>query len=101
MAPFLTLHDRGVTAIFEHTDGDPALAVLGIKAARQGDAQSVGSYSGRHNAEFGAVDDVLRRSQLRRGDRRGLISHDCFPGAVVKTQDAAYGAQLDWSGRQQ
>jgi alpha-galactosidase len=62
------------------------------------DARSVRSYSGRHNSEFVAIDDVLSRSQWRRENRRGLTSHDCFPGAVVTADGAAYGVQLAWSG---
>lgn len=63
------------------------------------DAQSMRSYGGRHNSEFVAIDDVLTRSQWRRENRRGLTSHDCFPGAIVACADGtAYGAQLAWSG---
>ena len=63
------------------------------------DAHNVLSYTGRHNTEFVAVDDVLSRSGWRRENRRGLTSHDCFPGAIVTCADgAAYGAQLAWSG---
>ncbi|HWU04153.1 MAG TPA: alpha-galactosidase [Novosphingobium sp.] len=63
------------------------------------DAASVRSFGGRHNSEFVAIDDTLTRSLWRRENRRGLTSHDCFPGAVVQCADgAAYGAQLAWSG---
>lgn len=63
------------------------------------DADRVRSYGGRHNSEFVAIDDVLTRSQWRRENRRGLTSHDCFPGAIVSCADGtAYGAQLAWSG---
>lgn len=63
------------------------------------DADRVRSYGGRHNSEFVAIDDVLTRSQWRRENRRGLTSHDCFPGAIVTCADGtAYGAQLAWSG---
>ncbi len=63
------------------------------------DAQSVRSYSGRHNNEFMAHDDILTRSIWRRENRRGLTSHDCFPGAVVTCGDGTvYGAQFAWSG---
>ena len=63
------------------------------------DAASVRSYAGRHNAEFVEVNDSLTRSLWRRENRRGLTSHDCFPGAVVTCADGtAYGAQLAWSG---
>jgi len=63
------------------------------------DAQSVLSYTGRHNSEFVPVEDTLSRSGWRRENRRGLTSHDCFPGALVRCADGtAYGAQLAWSG---
>jgi alpha-galactosidase len=62
------------------------------------DATRVRSFSGRHNGEFVAIEDPLTRSQWRRENRRGLTSHDCFPGAVVETGGFAYGAQLAWSG---
>ncbi len=63
------------------------------------DALNVRSFSGRHNNEFIPVDDRLTRSQWRRENRRGLTSHDCFPGAVVTCGDGTtYGAQLAWSG---
>jgi alpha-galactosidase len=63
------------------------------------DSRSVRSYGGRHNGEFVALDDRLTRSQWRRENRRGITSHDCFPGAVVSCDGGvAYGAQLGWSG---
>ena len=63
------------------------------------DGQIVRSYGGRHNSEFVGIDDPLTRSLWRRENRRGLTSHDCFPGAVVSCADGnAYGAQLGWSG---
>lgn len=63
------------------------------------DARRVLSYTGRHNSEFVAVEDRLSRSGWRRENRRGLTSHDCFPGALVQCADGtAYGAQLGWSG---
>ncbi len=63
------------------------------------DALRVRSHAGRHNAEFLPVDDPLTRSLWRRENRRGLTSHDCFPGAVVSCADGtSYGAQLAWSG---
>jgi alpha-galactosidase len=62
-------------------------------------AREVRSFAGRHNGEFVPVTDPLTRSLWRRENRRGLTSHDCFPGAVVMCADgAAYGAQLAWSG---
>ncbi|MBU6269129.1 MAG: alpha-galactosidase [Sphingomonadales bacterium] len=63
------------------------------------DAAAVHSFGGRHNAEFVPVADPLTRSLWRRENRRGLTSHDCFPGAVVTCADGtAFGAQLAWSG---
>lgn len=63
------------------------------------DAQRVRSFAGRHNQEFVPVEDVLTRSMWRRENRRGLTSHDCFPGAVATCADGtAYGVQLGWSG---
>ena len=63
------------------------------------DARRVTSFGGRHNAEFVAIDDELSRSTWRRENRRGLTSHECFPGALVMCgEGTAYGAQLAWSG---
>ncbi len=63
------------------------------------DARSVRGYGGRHNSEFVPIDDPLTRSIWRRENRRGLTSHDCFPGAVVNCGNGtSYGAQLGWSG---
>ena len=63
------------------------------------DASHVRSYAGRHNGEFEPVDDALTRSLWRRENRRGLTSHDCFPGATVSCADGnVYGAQFAWSG---
>jgi len=68
------------------------------------EAASVRSYGGRHLSEFHPQVDALGRSLWRRENRRGLTSHDNFPGAVVATSAAtahsglAYGAQLAWSG---
>ena len=65
---------------------------------------TVRSYGARHVSEFEPQVDALGRSLWRRENRRGLTSHDNFPGAVVHaaTTDAhgglAYGAQLAWSG---
>ncbi|WP_320076675.1 alpha-galactosidase [Novosphingobium ovatum] len=63
------------------------------------DAAQVISHGGRHNAEFVEIRDPLTRSQWRRENRRGLTSHDCYPGATVTCEDgSAYAAQLAWSG---
>ena len=67
-------------------------------------ASHVGYVSGRHNGEFQPCEDRLGRALWRRENRRGITSHDAFPGAIVReagaTQDAGlvYGAQLAWSG---
>lgn len=62
-------------------------------------AQSVHSLAGRHNSEFTPVTDMLTRSQWRRENRRGLTSHDAFPGAQVHCAGGVvYAAQLGWSG---
>jgi alpha-galactosidase len=61
-------------------------------------AKTVRSYTGRHNHEFVAVDDLLTASIWRRENRRGLTSHHAFPGAIISGADASYGAQLAWSG---
>ena len=82
--------------------GDAALDVQWLAAGNlplPQDAETVRSYAGRHNCEFVEVTDSLTRSLWRRENRRGLSSHDCFPGAVVTCADgSAYGAQLAWSG---
>ena len=59
---------------------------------------TIHSYSGRHNNEFVACEDALGRNLWRKENRRGLTSHDAFPGAVVEGNGLAYGAQLAWSG---
>ena len=62
-------------------------------------AEIVRSFGGRHNGEFVPIEDRVSRSLWRRENRRGLTSHDCFPGAVVECAGGvAYGAQLAWSG---
>ena len=66
-------------------------------------ARDVRHFAGRHNGEFAEQTDALGRGQWRRENRRGLTSHDCFPGAVVLGSESAagggaWGAQLAWSG---
>lgn len=67
-------------------------------------AQTVESFSGRHNSEFVPVADKLSRSAWRRENRRGLTSHDCPPLASVLGANAGpnegqvWAAQLAWSG---
>lgn len=83
-------------------EGDAPLHVHWLAAAAlplPEDAAEVHSLAGRHNSEFVPVRDPLTRSIWRRENRRGLTSHDCFPGAVVTCTDgSAYGAQIAWSG---
>ena len=82
--------------------GEAALDVQWLASAAlplPDDATKVRSYSGRHNSEFILCEEVLGRAIWRKENRRGLTSHDAFPGAVVTTpRGAAYGAQLAWSG---
>jgi alpha-galactosidase len=59
------------------------------------EAHHVRSYSGRHSIEFVPVEDPLTRSQWRRENRRGLTSHDCFPGGIVEADKCSYGAMAD------
>lgn len=60
--------------------------------------KTIHSYTGRHNNEFVAGEEPLGRNLWRKENRRGLTSHDAFPGAVVVGESLAYGAQLAWSG---
>lgn len=65
---------------------------------------SVRYYVGRHNHEFEECEDRLGRALWRRENRRGLTSHESFPGALALCEGAgrdsglAYGAQFAWSG---
>lgn len=62
-------------------------------------ARSVRSWGGRHNNEFVGNEDTLGGAIWRRENRRGLTSHEDFPGAIVLGDNgAAWGAQLAWSG---
>lgn len=59
----------------------------------------VRSWGGRHNNEFMVGEDALGDALWRRENRRGLTSHENFPGAVVlDDRGAAWAAQLAWSG---
>jgi alpha-galactosidase len=103
---------------------DPASDVLTISAAltNEGEAlldisEFVGAalplpaaparvryFAGRHNREFEEHEESLGHAQWRRENRRGLTSHDAFPGALVlvggaeRDEGLVYGAQLAWSG---
>ena len=62
-------------------------------------ARRVRSWGGRHNNEFVESEDTLGGAMWRRENRRGLTSHEDFPGSVVLGDGgAAWGAQLAWSG---
>lgn len=61
-------------------------------------------YTGRHANEFILREDRLGAATWLRENRRGITSHDMFPGAVVASAGASAhdgvvcGAQLAWSG---
>ncbi len=87
--------------------GDVALDVSWLAAGTvplPPDCTAVHSTTGRHNREFIPVIDRLDRNGWSRENRRGLTSHDAFPGATVATAGATgqsglvYSAQLAWSG---
>jgi alpha-galactosidase len=81
--------------------GDTAIDVQWLAAGclpLPASVRAVRSYGGRHNYEFVADDAALGRSLWRRENRRGLTSHEDFPGAVVSGDGMAFGAQLAWSG---
>ncbi len=82
--------------------GDAPLDVQWLAAATlplPRSAERVHSWGGRHNNEFIAHEDKIGGAIWRRENRRGLTSHEDFPGAVVHDESsAAWGAQLAWSG---
>lgn len=81
--------------------GDDILEVQWLAAAAlplPASSRSVHSFAGKHNSEFQHQSDALGRAIWRKENRRGLTSHDAFPGAYVQTDGATYGAQLAWSG---
>lgn len=61
-------------------------------------------HTGRHAREFIPETAPLGRGDWRLESRRGLTSHDAFPGAVVTAAETgfdaglAFGAQIAWSG---
>ncbi len=61
-------------------------------------AHTVRSFSGRHNAEFVPQIEPLGRAMWCKENRRGLTSHEAFPGAIVEAEGVVYGAQIAWSG---
>jgi alpha-galactosidase len=82
-------------------NGTDALQVQWLAAAclsLPDHAEFVQSYCGRHNNEFAEQKDRLGRAIWRKENRRGLTSHDAFPGALVMAGDVTFGAQLAWSG---
>ncbi len=81
--------------------GNDALQVAWLAAAclqLPDTAKNVESFSGRHNCEFVHQSDPLGRAIWRKENRRGLTSHDAFPGALAVTGEMTFGAQLAWSG---
>lgn len=62
------------------------------------------SFGGRHAGEFEPLEDRLGKATWSRTNRRGITSHQAFPGAVALTactsdhDGLAYAAQLAWSG---
>lgn len=95
-----------VSTILTNRGGAPldvqwlAAATLPLPAA----AVRVRYYAGRHNREFEEHEEALPRALWRRENRRGLTSHDAFPGALALAAGAGgdeglvYGAQIAWSG---
>ena len=77
-----------------------ASAVLPLPPA----AQRIRYFGGCHAGEFELREDRLGLATWSRTNRRGLTSHNAFPGAVAvedgTTEHAgtAYAAQLAWSG---
>lgn len=77
-----------------------AAAALPLPAA---DAR-IRYFAGRHNREFEQHEEPLGCAQWRRENRRGITSHDAFPGALAllagagRDQGLVYGAQIAWSG---
>ncbi len=75
-------------------------AVLALPAANT----RIRYFAGRHNREFEEHEEPLGHAQWRRENRRGVTSHDAFPGALALIDGAnrdrglVYGAQLAWSG---
>ncbi len=61
-------------------------------------------YTGRHDGEFIPHDEAIGAGGWRQTNRRGISSHEAFPGALVAMPGATdctglvYGAQLAWSG---
>lgn len=87
--------------------GDDELDVQWLAAGTvplPGCAKQVRSYFGQWAHEFQLQVDALGRALWRRENRRGRVSHDTFPGAVVTLPGATahegtvYGAHLAWSG---
>jgi alpha-galactosidase len=87
--------------------GDTPLDVQWLASAAlplPAEVTRVRSYSGRHANEFALVEDQLGKGTWQRANRRGISSHDAFPGAIVITDRThahcgpAFAAQLAWSG---
>ena len=77
-----------------------ASAVLPLPPA----TQRIRYFGGRHAGEFEPREDRLGLATWSRTNRRGLTSHNAFPGAVAAEDGTtehygtAYAAQLAWSG---
>ncbi len=102
MAVLLALQDDVLKLSTTLTNcGDTLLDVQSLAAATlplPDHAHLVRSFSGRHNAEFVPQSEPLGRAIWRKENRRGLTSHEAFPGALVEAEGVTYGAQLSWSG---
>ncbi len=98
----LTLSDEVLTLSSAVTNrSDAPLLVQSLVAASlplPDHAHTVRSFAGRHNAEFVPQREPLGRATWRKENRRGLTSHEAFPGALVEADGVTYGAQLAWSG---
>jgi alpha-galactosidase len=93
------------TSVTNHGAGDLDVQWLAAASLPLPDhADTVRYHGGRHNGEFALHQDRLSQSIWRRENRKGLTSHDSFPGAIIACEGAtahagtAYGAQLAWSG---
>ncbi|MFN3958889.1 MAG: alpha-galactosidase [Parvularculaceae bacterium] len=91
------LTNRGADAL-DVIDLAAAALVLPAAPAR------VRYFTGRHNREFDEREELLGAAAWRRENRRGLASHDAFPGALVlmggagRDDGLVYGVQIAWSG---
>jgi alpha-galactosidase len=98
----MALNDNVLTISTSLTNrGDGVLDVQWLAAAvlpLPANAAKAHSFTGRHNSEFVQQTDALARAIWRKENRRGLTSHDAFPGALIDADGVSYAAQLAWSG---